>query len=76
MIYKYGAAQTVAADGMEREEKIVPDQPSLSAAQLVAADEMGREESKGPDQPYLSATVTAGDEPWPLLHIFRAYWLG
>jgi hypothetical protein len=60
---KYGAAQTVAADGMEREEKKVPDQASLSAAQLVAADGIGREESKGPNQPYLSAAVTAGDEP-------------
>jgi hypothetical protein len=60
----------------KEKRKKVPDQPSLSAAQLVGADGMGREESKGPDQPYLSAAVTAGDEPWPLLHIFRAYWLG
>lgn len=48
---------------MEREEKKVPDQPSLSAAQLVAADGIGREESKGPNQPHLSAAVTAGNEP-------------
>jgi hypothetical protein len=43
---KYGAAQTVAADGMEREEKKVPDQPSLSAPSLLLQMEWEEKRAK------------------------------